>query len=192
MACHKGFIGRHNAKPYVLKGHNMTNLNFPATLANATTSHVKAITAAEKSAVKMLDVYRAEQVPASHLISPRSKESTCPSQDWYDGLRAAVVAGFSADEKRILKAPTASLSDGGKKEKAKVQGKIGSTIKDIKNGLLRNPDGKSPTQPKTGLDKASADFLAYLGKVQKYEDMPFDIVEMTALLKAMGNKFNLK
>ena len=86
----------------------------------------------------------------------------------------------------------ASLEDAGKKDKAKVQGKIGSTIKDIKNGLLRNPDGKSPTQPKTGLDKASADFQAYLGKVQKYEDMPFDVVELMALLNAMGNKFNLK
>jgi len=170
----------------------MTNLNFPTTLANATTSHVKAITAAEKSAVKMLDVYRAEKIPASHLVSPRSKESTCPSQEWYDGLREAVVAGFSTEEKRILKAPTASLEDAGKKDKAKVQGKIGSTIKDIKNGLLRNPDGKSPTQPKTGLDKASADFQAYLGKVQKYEDMPFDVVELMALLNAMGNKFNLK
>jgi hypothetical protein len=170
----------------------MTNFTFPTTLANATTSHVKAITAAEKSAVKMLDVYRAEKIPASHLVSPRSKDSTCPSQEWWDGLRDAVVAGFSVDEKRILQAPTASLDDAAKKTKAKVQGKIGSTIKDIRNGLLRNPDGKTPTQPKTGLDKASADFQAYLGKVQKYEDMPFDVVEMTALLKAMGNKFNLK
>jgi hypothetical protein len=91
-----------------------------------------------------------------------------------------------------LKAPTASLDDAAKKDKAKVQGKIGSTIKDIKNGLLRNPDGNTPTQPKTGLDKASADFQAYLGKVQKYEDMPFDVVEMIALLNAVGNKFNLK
>ena len=170
----------------------MGNFTFPTTLANATTAHVKAVTALEKSAVKMLDVYRAEKIPASHLISPRSKDSTCPSQEWYDGLREAVVAGFSADEKRILKAPTASLDDATKKYKAKVQGKIGSTIKDIKNGLLRNPDGKTPTQPKTGLDKASTDFQAYLGKVQKYEDMPFDVVEMIALLKAMGNKFNLK
>ena len=170
----------------------MTNFAFPTTLANATTSHVKAITAAEKSAVKMLDVYRAEKIPASHLVSPKSKDSTCPSQEWWDGLREAVVAGFSVEEKRILQAPTASLDDTAKKEKAKVQGKIGSTIKDIKNGLLRNPDGKTPVQPKTGLDKASADFLAYLGKVQKYEDMPFDVVELIALLNAMGNKFNLK
>ena len=170
----------------------MSNFTFPVTLANATTAHVKAVTALEKSAVKMLDVYRAEKIPASHLISPRSKDSTCPSQEWYDGLREAVVAGFSVDEKRILKAPTASLDDAAKKYKAKTQGKIGSTIKDIKNGLLRNPDGKTPTQPKTGLDKASTDFQAYLGKVQKYEDMPFDVVEMIALLKAMGNKFNLK
>ena len=170
----------------------MTNFTFPTKLAVATTSHVKAITAAEKSAVKMLDVYRALKIPYTHMISPRSKDSTCPSQEWRDGQRDAVVAGFSADEKRILKAPTASLDDAGKKEKAKVQAKIGSVIKDIKNGLLRNPDGKSPTQPKTGLDKASADFQAYLGKVQKYEDMPFDVVEMTSLLSALGNKFNLK
>jgi len=170
----------------------MSNLNFPISLAIATTSHVKAITATEKSAVKMLDVYRAEGIMPTHLISPRSKESTCPSQEWWDGLRGAVVAGFSSEEKRILKAPTAALDDGEKRDKARVQGKIGSAIKDIKNGLMRNPDGKTPTQPKTGLDKASADFLAYLGKVQKYEDMPFDIVDMTSLLKAMGNKFNFK
>ena len=170
----------------------MTNFAFPTKLADVTTSHVKAKTAVEKSAVKMLDVYRAEKIPASHLVSPKSKDSTCPSQEWWDGLRDAVVAGFSVEEKRILKAPTASLDDARKKEKAAVQGKIGSTIKDIKNGLLRNPDGKTPVQPKTGLDKASADFLAYLGKVQRYDDMPFDVVELIALLKAMGNKFSLK
>ena len=83
----------------------MSNFTFPVTLANVTTSHVKAVTALEKSAVKMLDVYRAEKIPATHLISPRSKDSTCPSQEWYDGLREAVVAGFNVDEKRILKAP---------------------------------------------------------------------------------------
>ena len=36
------------------KEHTMTNFTFPITLANATTSHVKAVTALEKSAVKML------------------------------------------------------------------------------------------------------------------------------------------
>jgi len=170
----------------------MGNFTFQSELANATTAHVKAITAAEKSAVKMLDVYRALKIPYTHMISPRSKDSTCPSQEWRDGQRDAIVAGFSADEKRILKAPTASLDDAAKKYKAKTQAKIGSVMKDIKNGLMRNPDGKTPTQAKTGLDKANADFQAYLGKVQKYEDMPFDVVEMVALLNAMGSKFNLK
>ena len=170
----------------------MSNFTFPAQAATSVIALVSAKTAAEKAAAKTLDVFRGLKIPATHLISPKSKDSTCPSQEWYDGLRGAVVAGFTAAEKKLLKTPTSALDDAAKKEKAKVQGKIGSTIKDIKNGLLRNPDGKSPTQPKTGLDKASADFQAYLGKVQKYEDMPFDVVEMIALLKAMGNKFNLK
>jgi hypothetical protein len=170
----------------------MSNFTFPAQAATSVIALVSAKTAAEKAAAKTLDVFRGLKIPASHLVSPKSKDSTCPSQEWWDGLRDAVETGFTAAEKKLLKTPTASLDDAGKKTKAKVQGKIGSTIKDIRNGLLRNPDGKTPVQPKTGLDKASADFLAYLGKVQKYEDMPFDVVEMIALLKAVGNKFDLK
>ena len=170
----------------------MSNFTFPAQAATSVIALVSAKTAAERAAAKTLDVFRALKIPATHLISPKSKDSTCPSQEWYDGLRGAVVAGFTPAEKKLLKTPTASLDDARKKEKAAVQGKIGSTIKDIKNGLLRNPDGKTPVQPKTGLDKASADFLAYLGKVQRYDDMPFDVVEMIALLRAMGNKFSLK
>jgi hypothetical protein len=169
----------------------MSNFTFPAEAAIATTAHVK-----RNHCVRKERGQNAGRIPrpknSRHAYDfAKSKDSTCPSQEWYDGQRDAIVAGFTPDEKRILKAPTASLDDAGKKEKAKVQAKIGS-VKDIKNGLLRNPDGKTPVQPKTGLDKASTDFLAYLGKVQKYEDMPFDVVELIALLKAMGNKFSLK
>ena len=42
----------------------MSNFAFPTEAAIATTAHVKAITAFEKSAVKMLDVYRALKIPA--------------------------------------------------------------------------------------------------------------------------------
>jgi hypothetical protein len=82
----------------------MSNFTFPTTLANATTlSHVKRQDGSRKSAVKMLDVYRAEKIPAIAPISPKSKDSTCPSQEWYDGLRGAVVAGFSPGRKAHLK-----------------------------------------------------------------------------------------
>tara|TARA_R110002072_G_scaffold165775_2_gene319004 strand:- start:138 stop:698 length:561 start_codon:yes stop_codon:yes gene_type:complete len=95
-------------------------------LANVTAA-TKTIEAKEKSLIKPLDELYADGMRSVDFKSPAKGLDRTD----YNNLKAAVVAGFTVADRKLLVADTKSMDDATKALKKKTQQKIGSRMGDI-------------------------------------------------------------
>lgn len=82
-----------------------------------------------------------------HFVSPKTTGSLATEEEW-EALRDLVVSTFSANEKRLLAIPKGAVSPEEKGPRRTTSQKIGSKIKDIRNGVKRRLGDDKPKEPK--------------------------------------------
>jgi hypothetical protein len=185
----------------------MSNINeakavptrFTPAVEKAITGHAKASEAYELKSVTAIDTLRAAGIMSTDFISPKKEESTA-TPELNAAFKAAIVKGLSAAKRKLLAAPSKSLSDEDKEARRGVQQSIGAYMGAFKRDLLaREPEGIAKAKAKkeagraarqpTGQTKAAGlatkvmeSLQQAVKRAQAIEEPEFDVVELVALL----------
>lgn len=130
-------------------------------------------------------------------------------QEIFEGIKVAVIAGFTASEKELLNTPTKSLPQHKKDEKKTIQQRIGSVTRDLRVSLEKrlDPPKKVEAEPTndTGAENVEAandtgtkvriaeKLIAAMKIAQKDESPDYEIFKLvkaiTAAMAALGEEF---
>lgn len=102
-----------------------------AAAAKAVTTYTSNRVGTDKKKVSMVDVLSADGVTAAMCKAPAKGEDTA----FFDSLKVAVVAGFTAQVQALLAKPAKGLNDKQKKDRLYWQQQIGSVCKDVRRAL---------------------------------------------------------
>jgi hypothetical protein len=157
------------------------------TFASHVTAHAKAAVKTEGLMAKACDAMIADQITVA-MFSKKTDDSD-RAEDFRNGLKAAIVASFTAADRRLLETPTKGLSDNKKAHKRYMQQQIGARVNDYKRGLerrLNGPANKGADQKRTS-DRTFCEerLIAIIKRMQKAEDPGFDAVAMIAGAEAL-------
>lgn len=119
-------------------------------LANVTAA-TKTIESKEKALVKPLDALYADGMRSADFYAPAKGLDRTD----FVNLKKAVVAGFTAAERKLLVADTKSMDEATKALKKKTQQKIGSRMGDIAR-LLKTREPKAEPKAPSGSTNQSA------------------------------------
>lgn len=157
------------------------------TFASHVTAHAKAAVKTEGLMAKACDAMIADNVTVA-MFAKKTDDSD-RAEEFRNGLKAAIVASFTAADQRLLDTPTKGLSDNKKAHKRYMQQQIGARVNDYKRGLERRLEGPA----KKGADQKRTDdrtfceerLVAIIKRLQKAEEPSFDAVTMVAGAQAM-------
>ena len=119
-------------------------------LANVTAA-TKTIEAKEKSLIKPLDALYADGMRSADFYAPAKGLDRTD----YNNLKAAVVAGFTVADRKLLVADTKLLNDDTKALKKTIQQKIGSRMGDIAR-LLKAREPKVSKAPSGSTNQSTS------------------------------------
>lgn len=104
-----------------------------AATAKAVSDYTAAATRTNAQRGKLLDMLHADGVTSDMLAAPAKGEDRA----FYDSAKAAVVAGFTPQVQKLLKADAKSLKPAQKIDRKYWQQQIGSRMSDLKSGLAK-------------------------------------------------------
>jgi hypothetical protein len=150
------------------------------------TTAVAAVEGAARKMASAADELHAADFKSTDFISPKSKggESTA-TEEIFEKINAAIVAGFTARVQKLLAAPAKSLGDADKADRRYWQQQIGARRNDFKRALEKREgvdDKRAPQPPKSPEDKIRAQIETIEKIVQGAEALTFDAA---AFLKAL-------
>lgn len=136
----------------------------------------------------LLDQMHADGVQPDDLLAPKGNAD----RTFYDGLKDAVVAGFSKNAQALLAADVKGLDDEQKVSRKYWQEQIGSILKDWKKGLQRRIDRENAAESDgAGTRKATPETIirrelaALIERAEKLESSTIkDLPAFIAALKA--------
>jgi hypothetical protein len=136
----------------------------------------------------LLDALFAEGIKPDDLMAPKGNAD----RTFYDGLKDAVVAGFSKSVQALLAADVKSLDDEKKISRKYWQEQIGSILKDWRKGLERRiAQAEASESDGAGTRKASTEAIirrelaALIERAEKLESSTIkDLPAFIAALKA--------
>ena len=125
-----------------------------AATAKAVADYTNATTRTNAQRGKLLDMLHADGVTSDMLVSPAKGED----RTFFDSVKAAVVAGFTAQVQALLRKDAKTLKDAQKIERKYWQQQIGSRVSDLKSGLAKREAALAATEDdgEGGEDKAKA------------------------------------
>jgi hypothetical protein len=188
---------RHHIETFIMS--KETNA-IPARL---TTNGIKAISNAVASQIKVdgrtsatVDQLIADGMLWTDFISPSSEGSTS-TPELHKALKAAIVAGFSAADRKLLATPTKALNDDNSAAKRLKQQAVGAFMGSFKRDLKARQEPAAPKtraaqQPTGEASGSSKDVNVKLlelivtatKKAQGCEDPSFNVNEFVKLMKA--------
>lgn len=156
------------------------------------TATVSAVEGAARKLTSAADTLHAEGFLSTHFISPKSKggESTA-TEEIFEKINAAIVAGFTTRVQKLLTAPAKSLSDADKADRRYWQQQIGARRNDFKRALEKREgvnDNRAPQAPKSPEDKIRAMIESIEKIVQGSEGLTFDAADFLKDLRALNRK----
>jgi len=156
------------------------------------TATVAAVEGASRKMQGTADALHASGILSTHFISPKSKggESTATEAE-FESINVAIVAGFSAQARKLLAAPTKALSDADKADKRYWQQQIGARRNDFKRALEKREgkaDERAAQAPKSPEDKIRAMIESIEKIVQGSEGLTFDAADFLKDLRALNRK----
>ena len=163
------------------------------TFASHVTAHAKAAVKTEGLMAKACDAMIADGITVT-MFSKKTDDSD-RAEDFRNGLKAAIVASFTAADQRLLDTPTKGLSDNKKAHKRYMQQQIGARVNDYKRGLQRRLDGggKGADQNRT-TDRTFVEerLTAIIKRCEKAEDATFDVVSVIEACRVALGKVQIK
>jgi hypothetical protein len=102
-----------------------------AAAAKAVTTYTSNRVGTDKKQVSMVDILSADGVTSDMCKAPAKGED----RTFFDSLKVAVVAGFTAQVRGLLAKPAKGLNANQKKDRLYWQQQIGSVCKDIRRAL---------------------------------------------------------
>ena len=170
----------------------MSNINLHPAIASAITTAVGAIEGAARKMQSSVDAIAAAGGLSTDFISPKSKDGlSTASPEKFEGINAAIVAGFSARVQKLLAAPTKALSETDKADKRYWQQQIGARRNDFKRALEKREgatDNRAAQQPKSPEDKIRGMIESIEKIVQGAEGLTFDAADFHKDLRALNRK----
>lgn len=157
------------------------------------TAHAKAETKTAGLMAKACDAFLADGIAVEMFAAADTSDKAVAFRD---ALKAAIIAAFTAADRKLLETPTKGLSDRSKEKKRYVQQQIGARVNDYKRGLERRLNGPA----KKGADQKRTDdrtfceerLVAIIKRLQKSDDPGFDAAAMVtgaqSLLKIVQAK----
>jgi len=154
------------------------------------TSHVTAHAKAEKKTAglmaKACDAFKADGITIAMFAAADKSDKAV---EFRDTLKVAIVAAFSATDRKLLNTPTKALSEAVRKQKRNAQMQIGARVNDYKRAYQRRLEGPA----KKGADQKRTDdrtfceerLVAIIKRLQKADDCGFDAVTIVAGAQAM-------
>lgn len=149
-----------------------------------------------KSRHALIDALVANKIKSTDFISPKGKDSgSTATPELFAELKSAVVAGFSAEDQRLLaiesKAAVAALKPEKTARRTYLQQQIGSRMKDYRNALKRREETGDSNGAGGGKRPAQDRFLDHLSRavnvLKSESDFTFDVPTMTELLAKAQN-----
>ena len=162
---------------------------FTASTLTAVTAASKATVAGIKTERRLIDTFRADNVAASALLSPKTEGSTATDESW-KAIRGAVVAGFDASVQKLLALPTDAVRDTDKPTRRYWHQQIGSIIGRWQRALAKDEAAragvvKNATSP---VEKLRDAFTAIERAVQKETAWGFDVDDFLRDLRALNKR----
>ena len=174
--------------------------------ARLTTNGRKAITSATASQIKAngrtsatVDQLVADGMLWTDFIAPASEGSTS-TPELHKALKAAIVEGFSASDRKLLSTPTKALNDDNSAAKRLKQQSVGAFMGAFKRDLKARqvpaaPKTRAPQQPTGEASEASESgkgvnvkllelIVTATKKAQGCDDPSFNVNEFVKLMKA--------
>tara|TARA_R110002126_G_scaffold230373_1_gene375153 strand:- start:40 stop:615 length:576 start_codon:yes stop_codon:yes gene_type:complete len=174
--------------------------------ARLTTNGIKAITSATASKIKAdgrtsttVDQLMADGMLWTDFIAPTGEGSTS-TPELHAALKAAIVEGFSASDRKLLATPTKALNDDNVKAKRVKQQSVGGFMGGFKRDLkarqvLAAPKTRAaqpPTGEAGGASESGKDvnvkllelIVSATKKAQGMDDPSFNVNEFVKLMKA--------
>tara|TARA_R110000796_G_scaffold247794_1_gene373770 strand:+ start:132 stop:656 length:525 start_codon:yes stop_codon:yes gene_type:complete len=131
---------------------------------------IEATGAKESAAAALIS----QGITADMLKAPAKGES----RELYDGIKAAIVSGFSEEVRSLLLAKTAELIDTRKLVKKYWQQQIGSKLKDLRNQMTPK-QGRSGSRSKVAIvQEAYDELLVKLSKLDPETDQLPDVMDI--------------
>ena len=147
---------------------------------------VSKTTSAEKAKTLALDSLIADGFDKpSDFVSPKSKGSTVTPEE-FEALKAAIVAGFTADVRKLLAKPVKSLSAQQRSDRRYSKQQINARISDFKRQItkrLAGDEGKAPSRNKTADQKIRERLTEVLKVCQKAASLDFNVNDMVKAIK---------
>jgi hypothetical protein len=135
----------------------------------------------------LLDAMYADGIKPDDLLAPKGNAD----RKFYDGMKDAVVAGFSKNVQALLAADVKSLDDEKKVGRKYWQEQIGSILKDWRKGLERRIAQAEASEDGAGTRKASPEAIirrelaSLIERAEKLESSTIkDLPAFIAALKA--------
>lgn len=109
----------------------------------------------------------------------------------FDSLKDAIVAGFSADARRLLNEDVKTLSEANKQKRTYWQQQIGSRMKDIRRGLTRRlaKEAKKGARTPATLEARALEAAAKFKKQFQSAESP--AADATKVIKALDALMSL-
>ena len=153
-------------------------------IAVAIGQYVGASVKTDQIKIKVVDTLVSEGITAALLVAPKNGADA----SFYDSVKSAVVAGFTATVQALLKKDTKTLSDSQKSDKRYWQQQVGSKIKDLRNALVkREAQGEAQGEARGNVASFEArlkrDIVKYIAQIEKGEAFGFPVAEMLKHLK---------
>ena len=156
----------------------------PEAISKAITARTNTVEGAERKKGQFEDTMFAAGFRSGHCISPKSKGESAlslVSEECFEQVKAAIVEGFPASDRRLMLTPTKALDDASKVAKRKVQQSIGWHLRDLRKALERREIDAGEiepevTEPKTTVEKCMQLLINAANTARKDEAPEFDVV----------------
>lgn len=150
------------------------------TAAAAITDAVKVSNQAENKWVKATDLLISRGITAA-MLAP---EKSGGNPELRDATKHAIVAGFTSADQSLLAKEPKSLDDAAKKAKKELQQKVGSLVGHIQR-LLRDREDKPEGEEVTDIERIQKALSEVVKKIQKLENVTFDVVDIVKRLNSV-------
>jgi hypothetical protein len=163
------------------------------TFTSHVTAHAKAETKTAGLMAKACDAFKADGITVPMFAAADKSDKAV---EFRDALKGAIVAAFTAADRKLLDTPTKAMSDKDKDRKRYVQQQIGARINDYKRAFERRLNGPA----KKGADQKRTDdrtfceerLVAIIKRLQKAEAPSFDAVAMVDGAQKLLNIIQVK
>ena len=162
----------------------------------AITAHAKADTKVASLMTFVCDGFIADKVSLEYFKSPKKDTSDKVHVAFFGELNSAIVASFTASDRKLLTMPVKALSDDQKKQRRYTQQQIGARRNDYQRALNKR---LNPTPAKGADDKRTDDktfclerATQMLKRLEKAEGATFDVVEALHHIVQLSKILNTK